>query len=176
MEIGTIDFNRLKNRLIAKIITRFPSLAGRLTDAYTPWESEDIPWVPVKKRLRESKIAIVTTAGVHQKDQLPFDMKDKDGDPTFRPIDVTRPLSDLMITHDYYDHSDANKDINIIFPIERLREIEREGIIGRVADTHYGFMGHIDGRHIHTLISDSAPKVATLLRRDGIDAVLLTPG
>jgi len=167
---------RLKHRFIAKIITRFPSLSRGLIDSYKPWESKDIPWTPVQKPLKESRIALVTTSGVHHKDQKPFNMNDPDGDPTYRVIDGKKPLTSLMITHDYYDHSDADKDINIVFPIERLRELEKEETIGEVSDTHYSFMGHIDGKHIITLIQKTAPEVARNLRSDNIDLVLLTPG
>ena len=137
---------------------------------------EDVPWTPLCKPLAESRVALVTTAGVHHKSEVPFDMVDPEGDPTFRVIDVSRPITDLVITHDYYDHSDADKDINIIFPIQRLREFESDGLIGEVAKTHYGFMGHIVGRHIQTLINKTAPQVARRLRNDAVDIVFLTPG
>ena len=168
--------DRLINKLIAKIITHFPSLSRKFTASYEPWRSLDIPWAPVTTTLENSKIAVVTTAGVHHKDQEPFNMKDRDGDPSYRIIDVTRPLSSVMITHDYYDHSDADRDINIVFPIERLKEFAKEGFIGRIADFHYGFMGHITGKHILTLINKSAPEVAARLKKDNVDIVLLTPG
>ncbi|GBE00665.1 MAG TPA: hypothetical protein ENH50_04905 [Nitrospirae bacterium] len=169
-------FAGVKNRLIAKVITRFPSLSKRFVDSYKPRESEgDIPWVSVKKPLGECTLALVTTSGVHHRDQEPYDMKDPDGDPTFRVIDLSRPLNDLMITHDYYDHSDADKDINIIFPVERVREFVEAGIIGKLSDTAYGFMGHIDGPHIQTLIQKSAPEIAQRLKKDDVDIVLLTP-
>ncbi len=171
-----MNIDRLKNKLIAKIITRFPSLAKKFTDAYEPWKSADIPWTPVTKDLGKSTIAVVTTAGVHHRDQEPFNMTDRDGDPSYRVIDFQRPLSSLMITHDYYDHADADRDINIVFPLERLREFEQEGLIGRVADRHYGFMGHITGRHIPTLIEKTAREAAVRLRNDSVDSVLLTPG
>jgi D-proline reductase (dithiol) PrdB len=171
-----MDFTRCKHRLIAKLITRFPSLAKGFISSYEPWKSEDVPWTPVVKSLEQAKIAIVTAAGVHHKDQEPFDMFDCDGDPSFRVIDGTRPLSDMMITHDYYDHSDADKDINIVFPLERLKEFERERLVGRVADIHYGFMGHITGRHIPALINKTAPQVAKRLKKDRVDIVLLLPG
>lgn len=169
-------FNRFKNQFIGKIITRFPSLAKRFTAAYEPWISVDIPWTPMMKALTASTIALVTTAGVHHREQEPFDMRDPDGDPSFRIIDFRKPLSTLMITHDYYDHTDADKDINIVFPLERLKEFEQEGRIGRVANVHYGFMGHITGRHIPTLIKKSAFEVARSLKRTDVDIVLLTPG
>ncbi|MBI4596605.1 MAG: hypothetical protein HY730_09575 [Candidatus Tectomicrobia bacterium] len=171
-----VNFSRFKNKIISKLITRFPSLAKGFIESYRPWETEGIPWTPVTKPLEGCKIAVVTTAGVHHRDQKPFDMEDQNGDPTFREIDITRPMRDLMITHDYYDHGDADRDINIVFPIERLGELEREKIIGHLAGTHYGFMGHIDKAHILTLISDSAPEVAKRLKADRVDMVLLVPG
>lgn len=170
------EISRLKNRFLARILTRFPFLAKRFIASYHPAESTGIPWTPVKKPLRQCSVAMVTTAGVHQRDQKPFDMKDPNGDPTFRMIDETRPFADLMITHDYYDHGDADKDINIVFPLERLREFQREGIIGKMAHTHYGFMGHILGPHLRTLLTDTAPEVAKRLNAEGVDVVVLAPG
>lgn len=168
--------SRLKNRLIAKLITRFPSLAQGFIDAYAPWESgEPTPWSPPAKPLRDCKLALVTTSGVHHSDQPPFDMQDKEGDPSFRVIDGATIGSDYRISHDYYDHSDAERDLNIIFPIDRLRELQQEGVIGQLADSHYSFMGHIDGRHIATLIGRTARQVAQKLKQDGVDVVLLTP-
>ncbi len=171
-----MNINRLKNKLISKIIARFPSLTKKFVDAYEPWTSEDVPWTPVTKDLAQSTIAVVTTAGVHHRDQEPYNMTDRDGDPSYRVIDFRRPLSSLMITHDYYDHADADRDINIVLPLERLKEFEQEGLVGRVADLHYSFMGHITGRHIVTLIGKTAREVAVRLRNDSADIVLLTPG
>ena len=168
--------NRFKNRLIAKVITRYPSLAQRFITAYEPWESgEAVPWAPPQKPLAECKLALVTTSGVHHSTQEPFDMQDSDGDPSFRTIDAATISDDYKITHDYYDHSDAEKDLNIIFPLQRLQELQQEGFIGQLADTHYSFMGHIDGRHIATLIGQTAQEVVKKLKQDQVDVVLLTP-
>jgi len=151
-------------------------LGTRLAEAAAVIEKDDVPWTAVSKPLSESRLAVVTTAGVHHNEQVPFDMKDAGGDPTFRALDLSRPPSEFMITHDYYDHRDADKDINIVFPIQRLRELQQEGIIGEVARFHYGFMGHILGRHIQSLVTQSAPEVARRLKQDAVDAVFLTPG
>jgi D-proline reductase (dithiol) PrdB len=171
-----MNWNRTKNKLIARVIARFPSLSKRFVESYAPWESEDIPWTPFVKPLSECTLALVTTAGVHHRDQPPFDMIDKEGDPSCRVIDLSRPLDSLMITHDYYDHRDADKDINVVFPVNRLREFAERGIIKNLADRNYGFMGHITGKHILTLMSTTAPGIARRLMRDAVDAVLLTPG
>ena len=120
--------SRLKNRLMARVRTRFQWLFDRSvakTSASVNPEGvpESTPWTPMTKRLSECTVAIVTTAGVHLKGQTLFDMGDRDGDPSYRAIPASAPKDAYMITHDYYDHSDAEKDINIVFTIDRLREM-----------------------------------------------------
>ncbi len=173
---GNVSFLRLKNKVYARILTRFPFLGKKFINSYEPWETDEIPWTAVTRPLGDCNVFIVTTAGVHLRIQTPFNMEDPLGDPTFREIPGTCEASDLAITHDYYDHADADKDVNIVFPIERLAEFAREGLIGGVGKVHYGFMGHINGRHIHTLVTETAPEVATKLKAAGADVVLLTPG
>lgn len=168
--------SRFKNQTIAKLTSRFPALAKKFTDRLSPLETEGVPWTGLSKPLAVCKVAMVTTAGIHHRNQPPYDMIDKDGDPSFRVIDVSWPISDIMITHDYYDHSDADRDINIVFPIERLWELDQEGGIGEVARLHYGVMGHITGKHVHTFVNKTAPEVAQRLKADSVDVVLLTPG
>jgi len=129
----------------------------------------------VTKPLSDCRVAIVTTSGVHHQSQQPFDMQDSAGDPSFREIDGATISKDYVITHDYYDHSDAEKDLNIIFPLDRLRELQDEGIIGSLASRHYSFMGHIDGHHIASLVGKSAKEIIEKLRQQAVDVVLLTP-
>ncbi|MBF0563889.1 MAG: hypothetical protein HQK89_01470 [Nitrospirae bacterium] len=167
--------SRVKNRLIAALITGFPSLSGRFLKAFEPVENTDVPWTPVQKPLGTCRVALVTTAGVHMEGQPPFNMSDPAGDPTFRAIDGDVPSYALTITHDYYGHSDADKDVNIVFPIDRMREFVSEGVIGSLARTYYGFMGHILGHNVEELVRRYAPDVAKLLLADGVDVVLLTP-
>lgn len=167
---------RLKNRLLAKLLTRFPKLLDRIIEKTETFEVHGIPWTPLKKPLSVSKVAIVTTAGVHLKSQTPFNMQDANGDPSYREIPLAAPREEYTITHDYYDHTDADKDLNIVFPIDRLKEMKEAGAIGALAETNYGFMGHIDGPHIETLIKKTAPEVAARMRKEGIDVALLTPG
>ena len=170
-----MDLTRFKNRTLARLATRFPRLAQRFIDGYQAHESAgSIPWV-APKPLRQAKLALVTTAGIHHQNQQPFDMSDTDGDPSYRALNGEELFDDYQITHDYYDHTDARKDPNIIFPLGPLRELVREGLLGRLAQTHYAFMGHIDGRHIPTLVEKTAREVAAKLKADQVDLVLLTP-
>lgn len=170
-------FSRLKNRGFAALATAIPALGERFAAGYrAERQDEGVPWAPLKKPLATSTVAFVTTAGVHHRDQPPYDMHDKDGDPSFRELDLELPLDSLMITHDYYDHTDADRDLNVVFPVERLRELVAAGELGAVARLGYGFMGHITGRHLETLKRRTAPEVAARLRKAGVDAVLLAPG
>jgi D-proline reductase (dithiol) PrdB len=170
-------FLRLKNRGLAVLATAFPSIGERLAAGYrAERQGEDVPWAPVRRPLAAATIALVTTGGVHHRTQPPYDMNDHDGDPSFRELDFGLPLDSLTITHDYYDHTDADRDLNIILPVERLRELAAAGEIGAVARLGYGFMGHITGPHLETLKRRSAPEVAARLRQARVDAVLLAPG
>ncbi len=169
---------RWKNRLLARLLARFPFLARRVTDSWARQVvvNREVPWTPLAKPLPRCRVALVTTAGVHRRDQEPFDMRDPQGDPGFREIADHTPAAELMITHDYYDHRAADRDLNVVFPWQRLAELAREGIIGQSAPFHYGFMGHLLGGHLQTLVRVSAPEVARRLLAQGVDVVLLTPG
>lgn len=170
-------FLRMKNRGLAALATAFPSLGDRFAAGYrAERQDDDVPWYAVTKPLATSTIALVTTAGVHQREQPPYDMHDRDGDPSFRELDLERPLDSLMITHDYYDHTDADRDLNVVLPVERLRELAAAGEIGGVARLGYGFMGHITGPHLETLKRRTAPEVAGRLKMARVDVALLAPG
>lgn len=172
-----MHLSRFKNQLLARLATRFPALAKKFTDSYTARASSgDIPWVRPAVPLHRAKLALVTTAGIHHPEQQPFDMNDPNGDPSYRAVDGNRLFTDFTITHDYYDHSDADKDPNIILPLDRLQEMVAEKKLGSLAATHYSFMGHIDGPHIETLIHQTAVDITQKLLQDEVDIVLLTPG
>src|SRR5512135_2724684 len=112
---------------------------------------DETPWTPLRKDPRECTVALVTTAGVHLATDVPFDMGDRRGDPSFREIPSDAPGRSLSVTHDYYDHRDADRDVNVVFPVDRLRELRDKGEIGGTAPCHYSFMGHVTGPHLATL-------------------------
>lgn len=169
------DLLQQKDRLIAKLIYRNPSLFKRWVKKSSFIEFDDSPWTPFNGDVSQGRLALITTGGVHLKSQVPFDMKDPAGDPSFREIpSATLPI-DLTITHNYYDHVDADKDVNIVLPIERVKNLKRTGDIGDVNHRHFSFMGHITGPHIDTLMKETAPQVADALKADEVDLVILTP-
>jgi D-proline reductase (dithiol) PrdB len=132
----------------------------------------DIPITPFEKETSDSIIALVTTAGVHLKTQEVFNVVD--GDPTVRFIPSTSVEDDLMISHEHFDRSDADRDVNCVFPLTRLKELAEEGVIGGVAPTHFGLMGYIPDTE--PLIKETIPKMVQQLITDQVDAVILNPG
>ncbi|HET8892330.1 MAG TPA: glycine/sarcosine/betaine reductase selenoprotein B family protein [Candidatus Angelobacter sp.] len=128
----------------------------------------EVPWTPLRKPLAESTVALVSTGGVHLRKDRPFNLN---GDPTFRIIPKNSLASDMAISHQAYDRTDALKDINLVFPIERLRELEAEHVIGRLADDHYGFglMGSAKA------LMPAIKEVARRISESGVDLVLLVP-
>ncbi len=175
MEEAEMSIRTYKDRILAKFFTQFPGLVERWAKSQDFVVKSGSPWAPLSKDLKECRVALVTTAGVHLRSQAPHDMEDNRGDPTFREIPSWVQPEDLMITHNYYDHRDADQDINVVFPMQRLRELEAEGIIGGIAPRHFSFMGHIIAPHIDTLTNSTGPEVARMLKEDGVDAVFLTP-
>jgi D-proline reductase (dithiol) PrdB len=167
--------HELTNAVFVQLYKHLPWLAERWAKSHEFIEPRDIPWAPLRKPLREVCVAMVTTAGAHLKSQPPFNMEDLDGDATFRAFPADTDKNDLTITHKYYDHSAADRDINVVLPIDRLREFRDEGLIRGIAPTLYSFMGHIDGPHLKTLMEETAPEVAERLLQEGAEAVVLTP-
>lgn len=152
-----------------------PWVKKRWAQKFNALESKTIPWTPLQKPLSQCKIALITTGGVHLKNDNPFDMEVKNGDPTYRKIPSTVAQKDITITHNYYNHSDADQDINLVFPIDILRDVQHEGFVGESAAFFYSFMGHIDKHHIKTLVEQTAKEVAYQLKQERVDIALLVP-
>ena len=128
-------------------------------------------WTPVTKELKNMKIAFATAAGVHLKSDKRFNLA---GDFTYRLIPGNVKSSELMVSHGGYDNGDVNKDINCMFPIDRLRELKEEGFIKEIAETHIGFMG--GGGNQEKFSKETGPAIAKILKEEKVDAVVLTAG
>ena len=119
--------------------------------------------------LAERRVAIVTSAGLMRRGEDAF----APGDADYRVIPGDVRGADLLMSHISvnYDRSGFVEDTNVVFPIDRLRELAEEGTIGSVADHHYSFMGATDPAKM----AEPAAQVAGHLKADRVDAVLLTP-
>jgi D-proline reductase (dithiol) PrdB len=113
---------------------------------------------------------LITTAGLHFKDDPAFEFSDA----TFRPISGDEDANNLIMSHSSvnFDKSGFAEDVNLVFPIDRFRELQAAGEIGTLADTHYSFMGAGLQPEFYEA---SAVQVAGMLKKDQVDAVFLTP-
>ena len=120
--------------------------------------------------LARSRVVLVTTAGLHVRGDRVFDMASAE----YRAIGGETAAHDLVMSHTSvnFDRSGFAEDVNVVFPIDRFRELQASGAIGSMADVHYSFMGaYLEP----TDYAPSARELAALLRGDGVDSVFLTP-
>lgn len=129
-----------------------------------------IPFTPFSGDLSSSIVCLVSTAGVHLKSDPPFD---PEGDSSYREIPGSALVHELMITHEHYDHSDADRDINCVFPLELLRELTRQRVIAGVSQLHYG-MGYT--QNFRELRDQVIPQLTEELKGLHPDIVLFTGG
>jgi D-proline reductase (dithiol) PrdB len=139
------------------------------------WEPQTIPWSPLRKPLSEATVALVTSAGLHLRDDQPFIGDPKGGDTSYRVIPSTAKAADILQSHVSigFDHTAIYRDLNVTFPIDRLRELVEQGTLGRIGPQHYSFMGAI--RNPKPLLEDTGPEVADRLKAAGVDLVFITP-
>ena len=83
-----------------------------------------------------------STAGVQPKGTLPFDVVHPVGDYTFRRVPSGSAPADLEIHQLKYPTDGAHRDLNVIFPIERLQELRGEGVIGDLTPSFFSFIGY----------------------------------
>ena len=140
---------------------------------YAPYRwvhSEDVPWTPITRPVAQSRVALVTSGGVHLVDQKPFHMMD---DTSLREIPRDTRRSDLTVSHFGYLIDDAKVDPNCVFPLDRMRELEAEGVIGELSDPAYSFMGGIySARRVRQVL---CPDLVERLMRNRIDLLFLVP-
>ena len=134
-----------------------------------------VPFTPFDGDLSRATVGIVSAAGVHRRDQEAFNIADELGDLTYRVMGEDTTSADLMVTHHHYDHADADEDVNVVFPIDVLRELADEGYIGGIARKHVGFMGYT--MKLKDMYESTAPAIADEIDKGSrADIVLLTGG
>ena len=132
-----------------------------------PFESK--PWA-TGPALSQRRVAIVTTAGIHRAEDDPFSVVDL----SYRVLPGDIASGSIAMTHSsvHFDRTGFRDDINLVFPIDRLRELEHEGAIGGIAEHHYSLMG---AGWLPRQIEPTVRELAQRLRQDEVDAVCLVP-
>ena len=132
-----------------------------------------VPLAPLRKPLAECRLAFISTSGVQPRGTVPFDTVHPVGDYSFRRVPSSARAGELEIHQLKYPTAGAARDLNVIFPVERLRELADEGVIGGLTASFYTFIGYnMDPERLErTLAEDIAAAVAA----DGADIALAAP-
>jgi D-proline reductase (dithiol) PrdB len=130
-----------------------------------------MPFVRPEKPLRECRLALVTSGGVHLPEDTRFDIDDPSGDCSYR--EIPKDAYALTWTHAYYAPNLGGADLDSVFPLWTLRRLEAEGEVGELGPRHFSFMGAIHDPA--PLVERTAPEIAWKLADDAVGAVLLTP-
>ena len=167
---------------IEKTINSFKFVPGLTRRVVRSWIKRErprpIPWTPLSKPLADCTLALISTAGLVLKEEQPFDQEGERqnpwwGDPSFRLLPNTVSEKDIRLCHLHVNPAFVEQDLNCIFPLQRLGELVDEGSLGRLAPTHYSFMGYILRPQV--LLEESVPAMIRHLQAEKVDAVLLVP-
>jgi|ERR1051325_1452706 D-proline reductase (dithiol) PrdB len=131
-----------------------------------------VPFTPFDKDLATAVVTLVSATGVYLSDQEAFPPEDP-GDISYRVVPGATEAGALRIAHHHYDHSEADADPNIVFPIDSLRELAAEGVIAGVNDKHYSY-GFTT--RLRELYEQTFPEIADKVERSKTKLVVLTAG
>jgi D-proline reductase (dithiol) PrdB len=138
-----------------------------------------IPWTPVVRPLSDSKLALLSTAGLSMHGDPPFDMEFErrnptKGDPSWRALRSDANSETIVANHLHIDTGYIERDLSVALPLDRARELVAEGRLGALAETHYSTMGY-QGNDAASQVEQSAPEIAARMKREEVDLALLAP-
>ena len=151
------------------------------------WTYDEGPFVPLRKPISESRLVLVTSSGhfAEGDDPEPFGVKNMTqkeaaeriaeclkNEPKLSSIPIATPRENLRVRHGGYDIRGAQADPNVVFPLERLLELQRDRTIGELAPDAYSFVGACSQKR---LLNETGPQWVRMFQRQRIDAVLLVP-
>ena len=146
-----------------------------------PFPGEDEPvWVPFEKRLQESRIALLTSAGLYLKNtQQPFDVERERanpewGDPAWRSIPASVEAADLAVAHLHINDEDVLADPEIALPARLLEQLAAERIISGTTPEHLSVMGYQE-RSLEGWRDKTVHELVGRLRDQAADGLILAP-
>ena len=165
MTANSNDSSQLRPGLWDTINERYPGVMITKDDF--------IPLAHLKKPLDQVRLAFISSAGVQPKGTMPFDVVHPVGDYSFRRVPTGATVNDLEIHQIKYPTNGAARDLNVIFPIERLQELAAERLMGALTPNFFSFIGY--QMDPPTFESTLAEDIASAVVADGADAALLCP-
>ncbi len=163
-----IDSFRYLSPASAKIVKTMIAMASR----------DPVPWTPLPRPLGEATVALISTAGVSMLADPPFDAEGERqnpwwGDPSYRIIPRTATEADIVASHLHIETAYLQQDLDVALPLRRLAEAEAEGRIGRVAPSHYSFMGYL--LDPTEFLEHSVPAMIERMHAEAVDAAVFVP-
>jgi D-proline reductase (dithiol) PrdB len=147
----------------------------RFVEGYAWRRIHPLPWSPPRRSLSESRVALISTAGMVAPGQAAFSRLVRGGDVSFRILSADTDPATLRLTHKSraFSRQGILADANLAVPLDRLRELAEAGHIGGISPRVLSFMGSITapGR----LVAETAPRAIDALVADGADVALLVP-
>ena len=128
-----------------------------------------IPYTPLKRDLKECRIALVSTSGAYAEGMQPF----SDNDLTYRLIPSDTPAKNIRFVPGHFDTAPGAEDPNVMFPLDRLRELLASGEIGKLADEYIAMGLTTELRKLKEVVSW---EIAEKLTKYRPDVVVLTGG
>ena len=124
--------------------------------------------------LKTSKLMLITSSGVYNpKNDAPFDAANPVGDYTIREISADSSPQDLDYAHDHYDNSPVKEDMQVLLPLNHLKEMTEAGEIGCLSKNVVSFMGYQPD--VEKVVKETIPEIISIAKRDNIEAALLVP-
>ena len=139
---------------------------------------DPVPWTPLERPLEQATVTLISTAGISMKSAPPFDAEGERqnpwwGDPSYRVIPRTATARDVAVSHLHIEPRYILEDLNVALPLERLSELEKSGVIGRVASSHYSFMGYL--LDPTEFLTSTVPAMITRMRAEGVEVAVFIP-
>jgi len=152
-------------------MVRLSDLPPKVAEALRGLDCPELPATPLLSGppLPQRRVAILSSAGLGLRDDRPFGP----GDGDFRVLPADAPPDAVVMSHSSlsFDRTGFQQDLNVAYPLDRLREMAAAGEIGGVASLHLSVMGATDPAEMRPHVAE----MARLLRADRVDAALLVP-
>jgi len=162
---ATSESGQLRRGLWETVNERYPGSMITKTDL--------VPLAPLRVPLAQARLTFISTAGVQPRGTLPFDVVHPVGDYTFRTVASDSRPEDLEIHQLKYPTDGAHRDLNVIFPIQRLQELRDERVVGGLTDSFFSFIGYnMDPGLLERTLAE---ELAQAVQDQQADLALLSP-
>lgn len=146
----------------------FAEITGRSFDNRPVFDPPKL--TPLRKPLAASTIGLFVSCGAHLPDDPPLGETE---DISFRIVHRDTPLSKLVVSHKTRVRKWAVEDLNVAFPLDRMKELEAEGTFRRLAHTAVSMVGSI--QRYTDLVEQTIPAIKQIYDSQGVDLVFVFP-